>query len=166
MRAVSVTAMKPLRTIVVCLSIITLFSVPEIADAGPFDDIFRSIRNSFARPTPKPRLPQQQQSHRTNHKQQTNETPPSDAPDRATGQILPSPTPVPVPPNRTNVRVAKATAAPKNRKDDLPYGIPVPGKPGLVTSPFSPDSGYIDVRSFPPGTEVRDPFTGKTFLTP
>jgi hypothetical protein len=36
----------------------------------------------------------------------------------------------------------------------------------LVTSPFSPDSGYIDVRSFPPGTEVRDPYTDKTFLTP
>ena len=166
MRAVSVTTMKPLRAIVVSLSIFAMFSVPEIADAGPFDDIFKSIRNSFARPTPKPRLPQPQQSHRSNRKQQTNETPPSDALDRAAGQISPSPTPVPVPPNRNNVRVAKTTAAPKNRKDDLPYGIPVPGKPGLVTSPFSPDSGYIDVRSFPPGTEVRDPFTGKTFLTP
>jgi hypothetical protein len=62
--------------------------------------------------------------------------------------------------------VAKATAARKNGKGDLPYGIPVPGKQGLVTSPFSPDSGYIDVRSFPPGTEVKDPYTGKTFLTP
>ncbi|HEY3038287.1 MAG TPA: hypothetical protein VGJ66_06095 [Pyrinomonadaceae bacterium] len=62
--------------------------------------------------------------------------------------------------------MAKATAATKNRKGDLPYGIPVPGKQGLVTSPFSPDSGYIDVRSFPPGTEVKDPYTGKSFLTP
>ncbi|MGB9474504.1 MAG: hypothetical protein WCE87_05470 [Candidatus Udaeobacter sp.] len=62
--------------------------------------------------------------------------------------------------------MAKATATKKNSKGDLPYGIPVPGKQGLVTSPFSPDSGYIDVRSFPPGTEVRDPYTGKTFLTP
>ena len=76
------------------------------------------------------------------------------------------PTPVPAPPNPSNVRVAKATAAKKNRNGDVPYGIPVPGKQGLVTSPFSPDSGYIDVRSFPPGTEVRDPYTGKTFLTP
>jgi hypothetical protein len=59
-----------------------------------------------------------------------------------------------------------ATAVRKNGKSDLPYGIPVPGKQGLVTSPFSPDSGYIDVRSFPPGTEVKDPYTGKSFLTP
>ena len=76
------------------------------------------------------------------------------------------PTPVPAPPNRSNVRVAKATATKGNPKSDLPYGIPVPGKPGLVTSPFSPDSGYIDVRNFLPGTEVRDPYTGKSFLTP
>jgi hypothetical protein len=62
--------------------------------------------------------------------------------------------------------VAKATAVRKNPRSDLPYGIPVPGKQGLVTSPFSPDSGYIDVRSFPPGTEVKDPYTGKSFLTP
>jgi hypothetical protein len=71
-----------------------------------------------------------------------------------------------VPPNTANIRVAKATAANKKRNGDIPYGIPVPGKQGLVTSPFSPDSGYIDVRSFPPGTEVTDPYTGKIFLTP
>jgi hypothetical protein len=29
-----------------------------------------------------------------------------------------------------------------------------------------PDSGYIDVHSFPPGTEIKDPYTGKIFLTP
>src|SRR5436190_1515058 len=81
-------------------------------------------------------------------------------------QASPGPTSVPAPPNRNNVRVAKATATRKNPKGDVPYGIPVPGKQGLVTSPFSPDSGYIDVRSFPPGTEVKDPYTGKSFLTP
>jgi len=48
----------------------------------------------------------------------------------------------------------------------LLYGTPVPGKQSLVTSPFSPDSGYIDVRSFPPGTEVKDPYTDEIFLTP
>lgn len=50
-----------------------------------------------------------------------------------------TPTPVPV-------------AAPR----DLPYGTPVPGRPGLVISPYSKD-GYIDVKGFPPGSEVRDP---------
>ena len=161
MQAVSVSVMKlPLHKIVMCLAIFTFFGTTS--EAGPFEDIFRSIRNSFARPTPQPRPPQP----RRNGGKQSNEVPPSDGSDASKSQASPSPTPVPAPPNTSNVRVAKATAARKNPKGDLPYGIPVPGKPGLVTSPFSPDSGYIDVRSFPPGTEVRDPYTGKTFLTP
>lgn len=49
---------------------------------------------------------------------------------------------------------------------ELPYGTPVPGKPGFVTSPHSPNAGYVDVRGFPPGTEVKDPYSGKTFLVP
>ena len=49
---------------------------------------------------------------------------------------------------------------------DLPYAKPVPGKPGFVTSPYAPYQGYIDVRGFPPGTEVKDPYSGKTFLVP
>jgi FtsZ-interacting cell division protein ZipA len=49
---------------------------------------------------------------------------------------------------------------------DLPYAKPVAGKPGFVTSPFAPAAGYIDVRGFPPGTEVKDPYSGKTFLVP
>lgn len=60
-----------------------------------------------------------------------------------------TPTPVPV-------------AAPR----DLPYGTPVPGKPGFVTSPHSPSAGYVDVKGFPPGSEVKDPYSGKIFLVP
>jgi hypothetical protein len=163
MQAISATTMKlSLRTIMVCLSIFTLSAATEVTKAGPFEDIFKSIRDSFSHPAQKPRPPQSRRSSR----KQNNETPPSDATDASNGPTSPTPTPVPAPPNRDNVRVAKATATTKNGKNDLPYGIPVPGKQGLVTSPFSPDSGYIDVRSFAPGTEVRDPYTGKSFLTP
>jgi hypothetical protein len=169
MRAISVRVMKRLvRTIVVCLSIFTLFSATKVAEAGPLEAFFNALRKPFARPSPKPRPPRARQSSR----KQNNEAPPSDVSEVSNSQTSsspsPSPTlnPTPAPPNRNNVRVAKATATRKNPKGDLPYGIPVPGKQGLVTSPFSPDSGYIDVRSFPPGTEVRDPYTGKTFLTP
>src|SRR5215813_13045452 len=133
MQAVSVRFMKRAPyTIVVFLSIFTFFSAPEVGDAGPFEDVLRSIRNSFSHSTQKPRAPQ---PHR-NSARQSNETPPSDASDASNTQASPTPTPVPAPPSRDNVRVAKATATTKNGKNDLPYGIPVPGKQGLVTSPF------------------------------
>ncbi|HEX8296700.1 MAG TPA: M56 family metallopeptidase [Chthoniobacteraceae bacterium] len=45
-------------------------------------------------------------------------------------------------------------------------GTPVLNKPGFVTSPFSPDKGYIDVRGFPSGVEVKDPYSGKMFRLP
>jgi hypothetical protein len=48
----------------------------------------------------------------------------------------------------------------------LPTAQPVPGQPGYVFSPFAPDSGYVDVRGFPSGTEVKDPYTNKLFLVP
>ncbi len=49
---------------------------------------------------------------------------------------------------------------------DLSYGTPVPGKAGFVTSPHAPYAGYVDVRGFPPNTEVKDPYSGKIFLVP
>ena len=57
-------------------------------------------------------------------------------------------------------------AAPNVAKKDYPYAQPVPGKSGFVTSPYAPYSGYVDVRGFPPGTEVKDPYTQKVFLVP
>ena len=67
---------------------------------------------------------------------------------------IPNPTPAPTPPP-----VSLPTP-------QISYGIPVPGKPGFVTSPHAPSAGFVDVRGFPPGTEVKDPYTGRIFLVP
>ena len=64
------------------------------------------------------------------------------------------------------LRSAKAAPGASQQKTELPHATPVPDKPGLVTSPFAPDSGYVDVTGFPPGSAVEDPYTGKIFLTP
>ena len=75
-------------------------------------------------------------------------TPPAEDTPKVTG-----PTPTPTPTNTSPAR-------------EMAYGTPVPGKPGFVTSPHSPYAGYVDVRGFPPGTEVKCPYSGKIFLVP
>lgn len=51
-------------------------------------------------------------------------------------------------------------------QETLAYGRPVPGKPGMVYSPYSPDAGYVDVRGIVPGTKVKCPYTKKLFRVP
>ncbi len=64
----------------------------------------------------------------------------------------------------TTPTTTTTTTAPAAR-GDYPYGVPVPDKPGFVRSPYSPDK-LTDVRGYAPGTEVKDPYTGKIFLVP
>jgi hypothetical protein len=69
---------------------------------------------------------------------------PTPTPDYASTQVPPSETPAPA-------------ASVKPTKGDIPYGIPVPNKPGFVTSPYAPDQGYVDVRGFPAGHRSARP---------
>ena len=86
--------------------------------------------------------------------------PPEQQPFNPNAPSSPTPAPESVPMPTPTAAPARTTA-----KGDHPYGIPVPGKPHVVESPFSPGK-YVDVEGFPPGTEVKDPYTGKIFLVP
>jgi|SRR5436190_9702253 len=135
----------------------------DFAAAGnPIGDFFKRLGNSMAHPRSSPTPHRDGQKSTTGKKQTGNEkvVPPEMPP-------VPPPPPPPTPtPTQPPVRTAGGVPPTRGLRRDMPYGIPVPNRPGLVTSPYSPKSGYVDVRGFPSGTEVKDPYTGKVFLTP
>ena len=136
------------------------------ADADSLGDLFKkvgqSISNAFQpRASPKP----------TDKKTK----PPSRRPGpRLANVATASPTPMEPPANvvqevklTPTITVLRASAVPAEKaKGDLPYGIPVPGQKSMVTSPYLPEGGHIDVSGFAPGSAVKDPYTGKIFLVP
>ena len=76
----------------------------------------------------------------------------------------PQPFETPRPPDRSSPSAPPLQTS-GNNSAALPYGSPVPDKPGFVYSPYDPKF-LIDVRGFPPGTEVTDPNTSKRFKVP
>lgn len=85
---------------------------------------------------------------------------------------VPPTTPAPLPPVTGNPSTptppATDTPAPPQPKprEDLPYGIPVVGKKGMVYSPYAPEKGQVDVDGYKRGTKVECPYTGKHFRVP
>ena len=142
-----------LTTLIALLSLIAFLTTNDVAEARSLMDFLKAVGNSIAHPQKKSKTPSK--TDKTGK-----EAPNKDA------VATPTPTVVAGPPAQQNVRAASAAPQSKGGKGDMPYGIPVPGKQGFVTSPFAPEAGYVDVRKFPPGTEVKDPYSGKVFRTP
>lgn len=130
-------------------------------EPGPFERFFRSLRRAVNEPQ------HRSTTHRVKHKQTQDSGNPAatvDESNTSASATRSSGDGVSKPPNEKNTRGTSKAVTKKG--EDFPYGTPVAGKKGFVTSPFSPSSGYIDVRGFAPGTPVKDPYTGKVFLTP
>jgi hypothetical protein len=145
-----------LTRLILTLSISGFLMMSGVLEARSLGELLKALGNSIAHPQKKP--PPRSATHKDNKDNIKRSTMPEAS---ATASSSPSATP-------TEPSVRAATAAPqaKGVKRDLPYGIPVPNKPGFVRSPFAPNGGYVDVRGFASGTEVKDPYTDKIFLTP
>ncbi len=150
--------------ILIALTMAALCLSASPGRAGSVGDFFKALGNSIAHPGQKPK-PKASPS---------NKKPKTKGAEQNAADYPPSPTATPLPQTPTptatlsqpQVRPASVSPQDKKSKRDIPYAIPVPNKPGFVTSPYSPKSGYVDVRGFPSGTEVKDPYSGKIFLTP
>ena len=152
---------RVLRRFALFLSLIAFASGEPSVAANPVGEFFkrvgRSISNLGKSPTPTPT------PRRSREDTQRSETvaDKKDVPNPPSAMSLVTPTPTPM-----EVRPATVAPTDRRRSRDLPYGVAILNRPGLVTSPYAPNQGLVDVRAFPKSTEVMDPFTGKVFLTP
>ncbi len=144
--------------VVVCLFAVAL-SGPRAA-ANPVGDFFKNVGRSISNLGKKPAPQIKPRKSRPDEKKKAREPTPSPTP---SATVTPTPTSTPTP---LEIRPASSAPPDQQRPRDLPYGVAVPNRPGLVTSPYAPKEGYVDVSAFPSSTEVMDPFTGKVFLTP
>jgi hypothetical protein len=154
------------------LVITLLFFSGSFVNAGPVGDFFKKVGQSISKPLQREPPPQPEpQSARpppvkTAHaaRRSTSRPAPAAAATPSAG-AAPSQSPKEEESTRPVRRLSAAEI--EKAKADLPYGVPVPGRKGMVTSPYLPEDGkYIDVTDFASGSVVKDPYTGKFFLVP
>jgi hypothetical protein len=153
------------KKLIVAVTAVGLSLLAEPARAGSIGDFFKALGNSIAHPGQPPKSKPRDSKTTSKRPKTKGVVTNADYPPGSTATPMPAPTPTPTG-TQTPVRVASAPTQTKGSKRDIPYAIPVPNKPGFVTSPYAPKQGLVDVRGFPSGTEVIDPYSGKIFLTP
>jgi hypothetical protein len=159
---------RSIRSRWIYLPVATLFFLGgRSVNADPVGDFFKKVGHSISKAFQPQPGPSQNQKKTTKHASRR----PTSA---QSNSVEASPTPLEKPTNlvkeekvTATVTVLRASAVPAEKaKGDMPYGIPVPGRKGMVTSPYVPEGNYIDVSAFAAGSAVRDPYTGKIFLVP
>ena len=154
----------------VLLVIGLLFFSGCFVHAGPVGDFFKKVGQSISKPVqrqpeppPQSTRPQPAKTAHTTRRSTSRAAPSAASTPHAGAEPSQSPKE-----EESAVPVRRVSAADfEKAKAGLPYGIPVPGRKGMVTSPYTPEDGkYIDVTDFASGSVVKDPYTGKFFLVP
>ena len=164
--------MNPLLLLVIPL----LFLSGSFVNAGPVGNFFKKVGQSISKPLqsrpepPPPPQPQPQstrpQPTKTSHATRRPTSRAASAAATAPPAEAQSSHPSKEGESTGNVRRVSAADIEK-AKAGLPYGVPVPGRKGMVTSPYLPEEDkYIDVTDFASGSVVKDPYTEKFFLVP
>jgi hypothetical protein len=131
------------------------FIVPDMAVAerqvasAPTSNTAPAPVMPMAQPSPKPTAPQSAAPKSgqvaVNTRNNPLDTPPP--------SVAPSPSSTPAP------TLAEAP-------QEMPFGLPIQGRPGFVNSPFAAKHQLVDVTGLPTGMEVKCPYTGKLFRVP
>lgn len=150
------------------LMIPLLFLSRPFVNAGPVGDFFKNVGQSISKPfhsEPEPQStpPQPAKTLHATRRPTSREAPAASATRSTVAQ-----SPQPSKEEEFTGTVQGVSAADMEKaKAGLPYGVPVAGRKGMVTSPYAPEEGkYVDVTGFASGSIVKDPYTGKLFLVP
>jgi hypothetical protein len=169
-RIIELSAMKVDRLLL--LVILVLFLGASFVNAGPVGNFFKKVSQSISKPLQRQPQPEPQpqftgpQPRKAPHatRRSTSRAAPAAA---STPSAVAQQSQPPKEEESTDSGRHVSAADIEKAKADLPYGIPVPGRKGMVTSPYTPDEGkYVDVTDFASGSVVKDPYTGKFFLVP
>ena len=156
--------MNPLLLVAIAL----LFLSGSSVNAGPVGDFFKKVSHSISKPLqsqppPQSTRPQPANTPQAARRRTSRAAPATAATPAAVGQPSQAPKGEEVAGSVRRVSAADIEKA----KAGLPYGIPVPGRKGMVSSPYLPEEDkYIDVTGFASGSVVKDPYTEKFFLVP
>ena len=157
---------NPLLLVVIPLLVLSGSNVK----AGPVGDFFKKVGQSISKPLQSQPQPQPQSARaqpvKTPHS--TRRSTSRAAPASATAPPADAQPSHPSKEGESTGNVRSVSAADIQKvKAGLPYGVPVPGRKGMVSSPYLPEEDkYIDVTDFASGSVVKDPYTGKFFLVP